>query len=97
MNKAHRIWQWLVGTVLITTGVLILYAFHFLARENQETWFDQVGTILIIEAYSIVASLFILVGLRYIFGRKWVIEGMIGITCVISPFWFFCYPSCLRH
>jgi hypothetical protein len=77
MNKAHRIWQWLVGTVLITTGVLILCAFHFLARENQETWFDQVGTILIIEAYSIVASLFILVGLRYIFGRKWVIERMI--------------------
>ena len=32
MLKTHLIEQWFVGTVLITTGLLILYTLHILHR-----------------------------------------------------------------
>jgi len=50
----------------------------FLAQSSQETWFDLIGTILVIEAYSIIASLFILIGLRYLLGIKRFKERMIN-------------------
>lgn len=50
----------------------------FLAQSSQETWFDLIGTILVIEAYSIIASLFILIELRYLLGIKRFKERMIN-------------------
>ena len=70
MLKTHLIEQWFVGTVLITTGLLILYTLHILAQSSQETWFDLIRTVLVIEAYFIIASLFILIQLRYLLGIK---------------------------
>ena len=32
MLKTHLIEQWFVGTVLINTGLLIIYTFHFSHR-----------------------------------------------------------------
>ena len=68
MDMVSRIWQVFVGAVLVSAGTLMLYAFQFLARRGHDTWFDIAGTALVIEAYSIVASLFVLLGLRYLFG-----------------------------
>ena len=69
MSVAERIWQVFVGTVLIVTGALILYAFHFLVRLG-DSWLDVVGIGLVVEAYFIVGSFFILLGLRYAFGPQ---------------------------
>ncbi len=58
----------------------MLYAFQSLARRDHDTWFDIAGTALIVEAYSIVASLFVLLGLRYVFGPRSFIERAIART-----------------
>ncbi len=50
----------------------------FLAQRSQETWFDLIRIILVIEAYSIIASLFILIRLRYLLGIKRFKERMIN-------------------
>ena len=78
MDMASRIWQMFVGAVLVTAGALMLYAFQILARRGHDSWFDIAGTALIIEAYSIVASLFVLLGLRYLFGARSLIERAIA-------------------
>ena len=80
MVMASRIWQVFVGAVLVIAGALMLYAFQFLARRGHDTWFDIAGTALVVEAYSIVASLFILLGFRYAFGSRSFIERAIAHT-----------------
>jgi len=80
MDMASRIWQVFVGAVLFSAGALMLYAFQFLARRGHDTWFDIAGTALVIESYSIVASLLVLLGLRYIFGPRSFIERAIAHT-----------------
>ena len=80
MDMASRIWRVFVGAVLVIAGVLMLYGFQFLARRSHDTWFDIAGTTLVIEAYSIVASLFILLGFRYAFGSRSFIERAIAHT-----------------
>ena len=80
MVMASRIWQVFVGAVLVVAGALMLYAFQFLAHRGHDTWFDIAGTALVVEAYSIVASLFILLGLRYVFGSRSFIERAIAHT-----------------
>ena len=42
----------------------------YFAQSSQETWFYLIRTIFVIEAYSIIASLFILIQLRYLLGIK---------------------------
>jgi len=80
MDMASRVWQVFIGAALVTAGLLMLYAFQFLARRSHDTWFEMAGTVLIIEAYSIVASLFVLLGLRYLFGPRSFIERAIAHT-----------------
>ena len=80
MGLASRIWPDFVGAVLVIVGALMLYAFQSLARREHDTWFDIAGTALIVEAYSIVASLFVLLGLRYAFGPRSFIERAIAHT-----------------
>ena len=80
MGMASRIWQVFVGAVLVIAGALMLYAFQFLARRGHDTWFDIAGTALVVEAYSIVASLFILLGFRYAFGPRSFIKRAIAHT-----------------
>jgi hypothetical protein len=78
MNRAERIWNCFVGGLLIFTGLLILFAFQFLIKRGRDTWWDIIGIALAIEAYSIVAVLFILLGFRYILGPRGFIEKSIG-------------------
>ena len=80
MVMASRIWQVFVGAVLVIAGSVMLYGFQVLARRGQDTWLDIVGTALVVEAYSSVASLFILLGLRYVFGPRGFIERAIAGT-----------------
>ena len=80
MSIAERIWQVFVGAVLVITGGFILYAFHFLVRRGHDSWLDIVGMGLVAEAYSIVGSLFILLGLRYAFGPRSFIQRAIAHT-----------------
>jgi hypothetical protein len=80
MIVTSRIWQGFVGGVLVLTGGLMLYAFQFLARRGQDTWFDIAGTALVVESYSIVAALFMLLGFRYVLGRRGFIERAIAHT-----------------
>ena len=80
MDMASRIWQVFVGAVLVIAGVLMLYAFQFLARRGHDTWFDIAGTVLVVETYSIVASLCVLLGFRYVFVSRSFIERAIAHT-----------------
>ena len=50
----------------------------FFAQSSQETWFNLISVILVIEAYSIIDSLFILTRLRYLLGIKRFKERMIN-------------------
>lgn len=75
-----RIWQVFVGGILVVAGALMLYAFQFVARHGHDTWIDVAGTTIVIEACSIVASLFVLLGFRYAFGPRSFIERSIART-----------------
>ena len=77
MSTTARIVEVFVGLVLVVTGALIIYAFHTQGwRKQADIW--DVGFFLLVEAYSIVGSLFILIGLRYAFGRHKFVERCIS-------------------
>jgi 4-amino-4-deoxy-L-arabinose transferase-like glycosyltransferase len=74
---AERIFQIFVGLVLFVAGAGIIYAFHAQDwHKGHDIW--DVGFLLLAEAYSIIGSLFILLGLRYAFGRHSFIEQRIS-------------------
>lgn len=74
---AGRIFEVIVGLVLLITGALIIYAFHAHGwRKQGDVW--DVGFFLLTEAYSIVGALFILLGLRYTLGRPGFVERWIS-------------------
>ena len=77
-NVAERIWQVFVGAILILVGLLILFALYFLVPHLRSSWLDTLGIALAVEAYSVVALLFILLGLRYVLGQRGLIERAIG-------------------
>ena len=77
MSMVERIFQILAGLVLFIAGAGITYAFHTLDWHRGRDIWDG-GFLLLIEAYSIVGSLFILLGLRYAFGRRSFIEQRIA-------------------
>jgi hypothetical protein len=66
-----------VGLVLFIAGVGIIYAFHSLPQYKAHDIWDG-GFLLVTEAYSIVGSLFILLGLRYALGERKFIDRAIG-------------------
>ena len=77
MSPIQRILHAAVGLVLVTAGAGIIYAFHALPQwKGHDVW--DVGFLLITEAYSIVGSLFILLGLRYALGESPFIERTIA-------------------
>ncbi len=77
MNTTARIFEVFVGLVLVATGALIIYAFHAHGwRKQADIW--DIGFFLLVEAYSIVGSLFILLGLRYALGRQKFVERWIS-------------------
>ena len=72
-----RILETLVGLILIVAGALIIYAFHEHGwRKQGDIW--DIGFLLLVEAYSIVGSLFILLGLRYALKRHGFVERWIS-------------------
>ena len=74
---AGRIFEVIVGFVLLVTGALIIYGIHAHGwRKQGDVW--DVGFLLVTEAYSIVGSLFILLGLRYTLGRPGFVERWIS-------------------
>jgi hypothetical protein len=77
MSMTERIFQIFVGLVLFIAGAGIIYAFHVQDWHKGHDIWDG-GFLLIAEAYSIVGSLFILLGLRYAFGRQSFIERRIS-------------------
>jgi hypothetical protein len=77
MSIVQRILHVAVGLVLFTAGVGIIYAFHSLRQWKAHDVWDG-GFLLITEAYSVVGSLFILLGLRYALGERKFIERAIG-------------------
>lgn len=77
MLHIHRILNATVGIVLVIAGSGIIYAFHTLPHwKGHDVW--DAGFLLITEAYSIVGSLFILLGLRYAFGDSRFIQRTIA-------------------
>lgn len=76
MSITERIFQVFVGLVLFVAGAGIIYAFHTQDWHKGHDIWDG-GFLLIAEAYSIIGSLFILLGLRYIFGQQSFIERRI--------------------
>lgn len=69
----ERIFQIFVGLVLLFAGAGIIYAFQTQDWHKGHDIWDG-GFLLLAEAYSIVGSFFILLGLRYAFGRRSFIE-----------------------
>ena len=89
MSMTERIFQIFVGLVLLVAGAGIVYAFHAHDWHRGHDIWDG-GFLLIAEAYSIVGSLFVLLGLRYAFGRHSFIEQRISrslrhfaVVCVL--------------
>ena len=77
MSMAERIFQVFVGLVSVVAGSGIIYAFHTQDwHKGHDVW--DIGFILLAEAYSIIGSLFILLGLRYALGRRSFIEQRIS-------------------
>jgi len=77
MSITSRIFEVFVGLVLLVTGALIIYAFHAHGwRKQGDIW--DIGFLLLVEAYSIVGSLCILLGLRYALGRQRFVERWIS-------------------
>ena len=77
MSMFERIFQIFVGVVLFIAGAGIIYTFQTLDWHRGHDMWDG-GFLLIVEAYSIVGSLFVLLGLRYAFGKRSVIEQWIA-------------------
>jgi hypothetical protein len=77
MSAMQRAINVAVGLVLVLAGAGIIYAFHTLHHwKGHDIW--DFGFLLVTEAYSIVGSLFILLGLRYAFGNSGIIESIIA-------------------
>jgi len=80
----ERIFKIISGSVLLIAGAGIIYAFQMQDwHKNHDVW--DAGFLLIAEAYSAVGSLFILLGLRYIFGSHSFIEQK--ISRALRHFW----------
>ena len=77
MRKVERICQIFAGLVLIIAGAGIIYAFQTSDWHRGHNFWD-IAYLLLVEAYSLVGSLFILLGLRYAFGRRRFIEQTIS-------------------
>ncbi len=77
MSIVERIFQIFTGLVLLVAGAGIIYVFQTLDwRRGQDVW--DVGFLLLAEAYSIIGSLFVLLGLRYPLGPRGFIEARIA-------------------
>jgi hypothetical protein len=76
MSTMQRVIHVAVGLVLVVAGAGIIYAFHTLHQKGHDVW--DFGFLLITEAFSIVGSLFMLLGLRYAFGKSGIIESAIA-------------------
>src|ERR1700743_120030 len=77
MGMVERIFQIFVGLILFIPGAGLIYAFPPHGwPQGHDIW--DAGFLLIAEAYSIVGSLFILLGLRYALGRPTFIEQTIS-------------------
>jgi len=77
MRAAERIFQVFVGLVLFCAGVGIIYAFHSHGSHIiHDVWDGRF--LLLAEAYSIIGSLFILLGFRYAFGQHSFVERWIA-------------------
>ena len=91
MSMAERLLQVFVGLVLVVAGGGIIYAFHAHAWPRGHDIWDG-GFLLLAEAYSIVGSLFILLGLRYAVGPRsfidrWIASSLrhfVGVVVVVS-------------
>jgi hypothetical protein len=73
----ERMAQIFVGLVLCITGAGIIDAFHAHGWQREYDVWDS-GFLLLVEAYSIVGSLFVLLGLRYALGQRNIIERWIS-------------------
>ena len=77
MTRTGSIFEVFVGLILVATGALIIYAFHAHGwRKEGDIW--DIGFLLLVGAYSIVGSLFILLGLRYALRRPRFVERWIS-------------------
>ncbi len=77
MSIIQRILNAAVGAVLMIAGLGIIYAFHTLPHWKAHDIWDA-GFLLITQAYSLVGSLFILLGLRYALGDSRFIQRTIA-------------------
>jgi hypothetical protein len=87
MSITARIFEVFIGLVLVATGALIIYAFHAHCWRKQGHIWD-IGFLLLVEAYSIVGSLFILLGLRYALGwhrfvERWISKSLRHFSAVV--------------
>lgn len=65
--------RWIVGTLLVGIGLAMLVGLFLLSRMPTPDIYHAAGVFIGVQAYSIVAFLFALVGLRYILGpRGWI-------------------------
>jgi hypothetical protein len=78
-----RILRIFVCIVLFIAGAGSIFAFHTQTQQPEKDIWD-LGFLLIAEAYSVIGSLFILLGLRYAFGKQSFIERMIAGYFAIS-------------
>jgi hypothetical protein len=73
--RIHWLDRFFIGPVLIFTGILIftgLTLLHFLFNQPSG-WLNVLASMIVMEAYSIITLLFILVGLRHMLGpRNWI-------------------------
>lgn len=61
------------GPALVLVGVAMLVGLFVLSRIPPDNMYHAVGLFIAVEAYSVVAILFMVVGLRYTLGpRNWI-------------------------
>lgn len=77
MSMAGRLFQIFVGLVLLVAGAGIIYAFRAHTWPKGHDIWDG-GFLLLAEAYSVIGSLFILLGLRYAIGPQSFVERRIA-------------------
>lgn len=77
MSITQRILHVVVGLVLVVAGAGIIYGFHTLPQSRGHDIWDA-GFLLLTEAYSIVGSLFILLGVRSALGESRFVERTIA-------------------
>jgi hypothetical protein len=78
MKIVNRFIGILIGLILIVAGAGIIFAFCKLKEQQSSGDIWDNGFLLIDEAYSIIGSLFCLLGLRYILGQRKIIEQKIA-------------------